>query len=236
MSQQTEMSFKEFRQRFQTEEACEEFLFEQRWPEGFVCTKCGGHGCYRLRGRREYVCRQCRRQSSVTAGTVMHHTHLPLTVWFWAITWSLGINGGYLRPSSPANWKLPTAALGTYCTVCAMQWEKETKITSFPALLSWMTPSLVRPHPMGSGAEEQIKPARWQRCRSPARDTPSFSKYRFPNWTLSPCVLSPSKSFVPEARSTATPSDLFVLHSRENTSITTRSLIRTAALYIGFTL
>lgn len=85
MSQQVGISFKEFRQRFQTEEACEAFLFEQRWPEGFVCPKCGGHGCYRLRERREYVCKQCRCQSSVTAGTVLHHTHLPLTIWFWAI-------------------------------------------------------------------------------------------------------------------------------------------------------
>ena len=79
------MSFREFRQRFQTEEACEAYLFEQRWPDGFVCPKCGGTGCYRLRGRREYVCKHCHRQSSITAGTVLHHTHLPLTVWFWAI-------------------------------------------------------------------------------------------------------------------------------------------------------
>lgn len=85
MSQQKEMSFNEFRQRFQTEEACEAYLFEQRWPDGFVCPKCGGHGCYRLHGRREYICKQCRRQSSATAGTVLHRTHLPLTVWFWAI-------------------------------------------------------------------------------------------------------------------------------------------------------
>ena len=85
MSQQKGISFKEFRERFQTEEACEAFLFEQRWPNGFVCPKCGGCGCYRLHGRREYVCKQCRRQSSVTTGTVLHRTHLPLTVWFWAI-------------------------------------------------------------------------------------------------------------------------------------------------------
>ena len=85
MSQQKGISFKEFRQRFQTEEDCEAYLFEQRWPDGFVCPKCGGSGCYRLHGRREYVCKQCRRQSSSTAGTVLHRTHLPLTVWFWAI-------------------------------------------------------------------------------------------------------------------------------------------------------
>lgn len=32
-----------------------------------------------------YQCRSCRHQTSVTAGTVMHRTHLPLTLWFWAI-------------------------------------------------------------------------------------------------------------------------------------------------------
>ena len=85
MRRQKEMSFREFRQRFQTEEACEAYLFEQRWSGGFVCPKCGGTGCYQLRGRREYVCKHCHRQSSVTVGTVLHRTHLPLTVWFWAI-------------------------------------------------------------------------------------------------------------------------------------------------------
>lgn len=85
MSQQKGLSFKEFRQRFQTEEACETYLFELRWPKGFICPKCGGTGCYQLRGRREYICKHCHRQSSVTVGTVLHRTHLPLTVWFWAI-------------------------------------------------------------------------------------------------------------------------------------------------------
>ena len=85
MSQQKGLSFKEFRRRFQTEEACESRLFELRWPKGFVCPKCGETGCYHLKGRREYVCKHCHHQSSVTAGTVLHRTHLPLTVWFWAM-------------------------------------------------------------------------------------------------------------------------------------------------------
>lgn len=85
MSQQKEMSFKEFRQRFQTEEVCEAYLFEQRWLDGFVCPNCRGTGCSRLRGCQEYVCKHCHWQSSVTMGTVLHRIHLPLTIWFWAI-------------------------------------------------------------------------------------------------------------------------------------------------------
>lgn len=85
MSQQKGMSFREFQEQFQTEEACEKYLFEKRWPQSFVCPKCGGIGCYQLKGRREYVCQHCHRQSSVTTGTVLHRTHLPLTVWFWAM-------------------------------------------------------------------------------------------------------------------------------------------------------
>ena len=42
MSHQKWMIYKEFRQRSQTEEAFEAYLFEQRWPDGFVCPKCEG--------------------------------------------------------------------------------------------------------------------------------------------------------------------------------------------------
>ena len=56
-----------------------------RFAEGFVCPKCGGREFYPIKGRNTYQCRCCRHQTSVTAGTVMHHSRLPLTVWFWAI-------------------------------------------------------------------------------------------------------------------------------------------------------
>lgn len=60
-------------------------MFEVRFPEGFVCPKCGCHEYYYLSTRHTCQCKNCRRQTSVTSGTVMHRTHLPLTVWFWAI-------------------------------------------------------------------------------------------------------------------------------------------------------
>ena len=60
-------------------------LFERRWPEGFVCPACGNGRAASLKSRAHtYECLSCRRQTSVTAGTVMHRSKLPLTVWFWA--------------------------------------------------------------------------------------------------------------------------------------------------------
>lgn len=48
-----------------------------------MCPKCGCHHAYRLTNGR-YQCAQCRHQVFVTAGTVLHKTHMPLTQWFLA--------------------------------------------------------------------------------------------------------------------------------------------------------
>ena len=85
MARAESITFKEFRTRFSTEESCRAELFRLRFPNGFVCPKCGCTEYYPVRGRNTFQCRACRHQTSVTAGTVMHRTHLPLTVWFWAI-------------------------------------------------------------------------------------------------------------------------------------------------------
>ena len=85
MARAESITFGEFRTRFSTEEACRAELFRLRFPNGFVCPKCGCTEYYPVRGRNTFQCRACRHQTSVTAGTVMHRTHLPLTVWFWAI-------------------------------------------------------------------------------------------------------------------------------------------------------
>src|SRR3972149_6882615 len=81
----TELSLLEFQQRFATEEACQEALEKARWPQGFVCPRCGHGKACRLGPRNLLQCSACRRQASVTAGTVFHKTHTPLVKWFWAI-------------------------------------------------------------------------------------------------------------------------------------------------------
>src|SRR6516165_1835010 len=75
----------EFQQRFGDEAACAQYLAAARWPDGFVCPRCGGGKAWRLETKAwTYECASCGRQTSVTAGTIMHHSKLPLTAWFWA--------------------------------------------------------------------------------------------------------------------------------------------------------
>lgn len=74
-----------FQRRFGSEEACRKRLFELRWPEGFRCPRCGCQDAYYLEKRSLYQCIDCKFQTSLTAGTVMHRTRTPLVKWFWAI-------------------------------------------------------------------------------------------------------------------------------------------------------
>jgi len=77
-------SLGEFQQRFCAEEACAAYLAESRWPEGFVCPRCGGKESYLLPLRRLFQCKACDYQVSLTAGTVMHGTRVDLIQWFRA--------------------------------------------------------------------------------------------------------------------------------------------------------
>jgi predicted RNA-binding Zn-ribbon protein involved in translation (DUF1610 family) len=78
-------SLLQFQATFADDTSCAVYLFERRWPDGFVCPVCGGGRAASLKSRAHtYECLACGRQTSITAGTVMHRSKLPLTVWFWA--------------------------------------------------------------------------------------------------------------------------------------------------------
>ena len=81
------VSMPEFFERYGTEAQCAAALVKMRWPEGFRCPRCAsvehylvGHGARKL-----YQCCGCRHQTSLTAGTLLDSTKLPLTTWFLAI-------------------------------------------------------------------------------------------------------------------------------------------------------
>lgn len=76
----------EFDQRFSDPEACYEYLFNQKWPSGFECTKCG-HRHYWFSSRNLYICTKCEHQHSLTAGTIMENSKKPITYWFKAMWW-----------------------------------------------------------------------------------------------------------------------------------------------------
>jgi transposase-like protein len=77
-------TIREFQLQFASEEACQQYLASCRWPDGFVCPRCGGRRAYELVKLRRWQCTGCRHQVSLTAGTILHNTKTPLTVWFWA--------------------------------------------------------------------------------------------------------------------------------------------------------
>ena len=74
----------ELERRFASEEACRQYLYQLRWPEGFVCPHCGAARAWPM-SRSRWLCGECRYQASVTAGTLFQDSHVPLTTWFRAI-------------------------------------------------------------------------------------------------------------------------------------------------------
>lgn len=80
------MSISELESQFNTEEACQQYLISLRWPDGYICPRCGNKKGWEVR-TLIFECSECHCQTSVTAGTIFHGTRKPLTMWFRAIWW-----------------------------------------------------------------------------------------------------------------------------------------------------
>ena len=75
-------NWRQFIDRFGTDEGCLEWLSELRWADGFVCRSCGVVDRPRRATRDRRICVHCRKSITTTAGTVFEKTHTPLSVWF----------------------------------------------------------------------------------------------------------------------------------------------------------
>ncbi len=73
----------EFQAWFEKDVDCLDYLDLLRWPEGFVCPRCGHCGGWPIADGR-YKCAGCGWRTSVTAGTLFDRRRTPLTVWFTA--------------------------------------------------------------------------------------------------------------------------------------------------------
>ncbi len=81
--------------KYVDEEMARELLERVRWPDGPICPHCvvvGGH--YRVNPRKDsrspvrqgvWKCRDCRKQFTVTVGTVFQGSKIPLSKWVTAI-------------------------------------------------------------------------------------------------------------------------------------------------------
>ena len=69
--------------QFATDDKCRTALEQLRWPKQIICPKCDSPKISRVYERGTFDCDNCRYQFSVTSGTMLHDTHLPLTVWFY---------------------------------------------------------------------------------------------------------------------------------------------------------
>lgn len=76
----------ELEKQFSTEDSCQRYLFSLRWPNGFVCPRCGCNKSWPVRSYT-FQCQDCGYQASVKGGTIFEGTRSPLTMWFRAIWW-----------------------------------------------------------------------------------------------------------------------------------------------------
>lgn len=83
----------ELEARFLTEEACREYMFHLRWPDGFVCPKCDHREGWAMKSGL-FRCASCKHKASLTAGTIFQDTRKPLTLWFRAIWWVVSQKNG----------------------------------------------------------------------------------------------------------------------------------------------
>jgi transposase-like protein len=92
---ETGLNISQLAKYFSDEDAARVLLEEMRWgKDGACCPRCGGADPYRLRPRETskkpgrkglYKCKACRKQFTVTVGTVFEDSHIPLSKWLLAI-------------------------------------------------------------------------------------------------------------------------------------------------------
>ena len=130
----------EAEERFSSEQACRDYLFRLRWPDGFRCPRCR-HDEPWPRSNGLYECARCGLQTSVTAGTIFQDTKKPLRLWFRAI-WHVTSQkyGANAWGSSECSVLAVIARRGPGCTNFDAPWCGHGE-TVFPALYRSMNPT-----------------------------------------------------------------------------------------------
>jgi len=78
-------SLKELIQYFKDEDVAREYLEAQRWEGCPTCPHCGSNKWWKIRNTHRYKCGDCKKKYSVTVGTVMENSNIPISAWLMAI-------------------------------------------------------------------------------------------------------------------------------------------------------
>src|SRR3546814_9614670 len=75
--------------RYTNEAAARKYLERMRWPDGPVCPHCGSiDRAHKLKGKGArpglWFCSECRKQFTVTVGTLYERSKIPLHKWLLA--------------------------------------------------------------------------------------------------------------------------------------------------------
>lgn len=78
--------FQEFLTQFKNEDDCWGYIFQMRWSDGYICSKCKSSK-YWLTQEKIIHCSSCGYETAVTRGTIFHKTRKPLLLWFHIMWW-----------------------------------------------------------------------------------------------------------------------------------------------------
>lgn len=95
---QTFTSIADIKRQLPTEQAAHRYLAGIRWQHGIVCTHCGSvRKIHAFKDGKRYKCADCRKQFTVTLGTIFQDSPLPLRKWITAI-WLMTEHGEACSP------------------------------------------------------------------------------------------------------------------------------------------
>jgi transposase-like protein len=117
------------RSPFDDDPAAREFLEALRWPSGPACPRCDSRGAevFRIGGEKRshrdglYQCKPCRRQFSVTVGTVLERLRVPLSTWVRSAHAFSYEGPAYGKDGKPPLTQLETEIGVSYRTVLRMR-------------------------------------------------------------------------------------------------------------------
>lgn len=103
---------------------CRQFFFDVKWPNGYVCNKCGNNHYYYMKCHKVYRCTACKHEESILANTVFEQCKLALNILLYGIflifSSTNGISSEKIAKELKINYK-SACLLNTKCRILMRQ-------------------------------------------------------------------------------------------------------------------